>query len=68
MTDAVMCEDCCKQSAANRYDKPHPFLRWKSSKNVGSMVGSSSETEYVCIKCGHEWLHETGSCGMGWVS
>jgi hypothetical protein len=68
MTDTTMCEACQKQSAAKRYDGPHSYLRRKSCKDVGSMVGSSCETEYVCIKCGHEWLHETGSCGMGWVS
>lgn len=62
---ATMCKDCQKQIAASRYDKPHAFFRRKSSKDVGSMSGSSSETEYVCTKRGHEWLHETGSCGMG---
>jgi hypothetical protein len=31
------------------------------------MMGPADEAYYRCKVCGHEWLHETGSCGMGWV-
>lgn len=27
----------------------------------------TDEAYYRCRECGHEWLHETGSYGMGWV-
>ena len=32
------------------------------------MMGVADEAYYRCKVCGHEWLHETGSCGMGWVA
>lgn len=30
------------------------------------MMGAADEAYYRCKVCGHEWLHETGSCGMGY--
>lgn len=35
---------------------------------LSSMMGAADEAYYRCKVCGHEWLHETGSCGMGWVA
>jgi len=32
------------------------------------MMGATGVAYYRCKVCGHEWLYETGSCGMGWVA
>ncbi len=38
------------------------------AERISSMMGAADEAYYRCKVCGHEWLHETGSCGMGWVA
>ena len=65
---APMCADCEVLVGASRYTKPHPNLEYKDGRKVSSMMGAADEAYYRCKVCGHEWLHETGSCGMGWVA
>ena len=62
-----MCDDCQKLVGASRGTKPHSNLEYLDGKLVSSMMGPADEAYYHCRKCGHEWLHETGSYGMGWV-
>lgn len=63
-----MCSDCKSLIGASRSTKPHANLEFTDSKKVSSMMGAADEAYYRCKVCGHEWLHETGSCGMGWVA
>ena len=63
-----MCEDCKKLVGAGRYSEPHFHLVHKGEMRVSSIMGAADETYYVCEVCGYKWLHETGSCGMGWVA
>lgn len=43
------------------------FQEDKERVFVEGSGGPADEAYYRCKVCGHEWLHETGSCGMGWV-
>lgn len=63
----VLCEECEKLVGASRGTKPHKNLDYVDGRNVSSMMGPADEAYYRCRECGHEWLHETGSYGMGWV-
>jgi transposase-like protein len=62
-----MCNACKALVGADRHTPSHKKLILKSHQRMGSAMGSADETKYVCKDCGHEWLHETGSCGMGWL-
>lgn len=64
---APVCEDCMKLVGAGRFTEPHSKLLHLSDRKVSSMLGRADETYYCCRVCDHEWLHETGSQGMGWV-
>lgn len=65
---AEMCDDCRGQRAKGRYGKPHANLVSSGDgRECRSIMGAADEAYYKCQVCGHEWLHETGSCGMGWV-
>jgi transposase-like protein len=64
---STMCEACASQVHARKYDGPHEHLVLKNSRRVSSIMGAADEAYYTCSKCGHDWLHETGSAGMGWV-
>ena len=63
-----MCDDCKALIGASRSAEPHANLKYKDGRKVLSMMGAADEAYYRCKVCGHEWLHETGSCGMGWVA
>lgn len=67
-TPTPMCADCNALVGASRSTKPHANLQYKDGRKVSSMMGPADEAYYRCKVCGHEWLHETGSCGMGWVA
>ena len=67
-TPPAMCADCDALVGASRSTKPHASLGHPDSRKVSSMMGAADEAYYRCKVCGHEWLHETGSCGMGWVA
>lgn len=66
-----MCEDCQNLADnSNRHTRPHKNLRVdpsKESRRVKSAMGSADEAYYICRDCGTNWLHETGTMGMGWV-
>jgi hypothetical protein len=62
-----MCEECRKQVGAGRGAVPHARLVLTSERRVSSIMGAADEAYYRCTSCGHQWLHETGSCGLGWV-
>jgi hypothetical protein len=62
-----MCADCKALVGASRRTKPHGNLEYKEGKRCSSMIGAADEAYYCCKVCGHEWMHETGSCGMGWM-
>ena len=65
---APMCADCSALVGASRSTKPHANLEYKDGRRVSSMMGAADEAYYRCKVCGHEWLHETGSCGMGCIA
>ncbi len=65
--DAEMCEECRNLVGAGRRAGPHGRLVLTSERRVPSIMGAADEAYYRCASCGHEWLHETGSCGLGWV-
>ena len=67
-TPPAMCADCDALVGASRSTRPHANLEHQDSRKVSSMMGDADEAYYRCKVCGHEWLHETGSCGMGWVA
>lgn len=67
MNKNVLCDYCQTQRGKGRKDKGHEFLKFIRSSEVRSIQGTSGETYYKCSICGHEWLHETGNCGMGWI-
>lgn len=66
-TPPAMCADCDALVGASRSTRPHANLEHRDSLRGSSMMGPADEAYYRCKVCGHEWLHETGSCGMGWV-
>lgn len=65
---APMCVDCDALVGASRSTRPHANLVHQDSRKASSMMGAADESYYRCQVCGHEWLHVTGSCGMGWVA
>lgn len=67
MTEEKLCASCQSLVGAGRGVAPHPDLIQTKFVPVSSMQGRADEAYYRCGVCGHEWLHETGSCGMGWV-
>ena len=67
-TPPAMCDDCKALLGASRSTKPHANLESNDGRKVSSVMGPADEAYYRCKACGHEWLHETGSCGMGWVA
>ncbi len=64
----TMCDDCQRLVGAGRRTGPHSKLVFTDGKKVSSMMGAADEAYFRCKTCGQEWLHETGSCGMGWVT
>lgn len=62
------CELCEEQEKKGRHDRAHSHLVRGETSGGPSRVGRIDETEYVCSICGCEWIKETGSHGMGWVS
>lgn len=62
-----LCVDCKGLVGAGRSIRPHANLELTSSRACSSMMGAADEDYYRCKVCGATWLHETGSCGMGWV-
>jgi hypothetical protein len=65
--DEALCNECKKLIGAGRSTKPHPNLILRNTNPFSSMLGPADEAYYTCQTCGHEWLHETGSYGTGWV-
>jgi hypothetical protein len=61
------CKDCKRLIGAGKYTKPHKNLRLQDSLKFSSITGAADEANYKCIVCEKKWLHETGSCGMGWL-
>jgi len=61
------CQHCLDLRGKGRRDKGHEYLVFKDSKDVSCMLGTADEKYYTCSICGHDWLHETGNYGMGWV-
>lgn len=67
-TNSAPCSDCVAQKAKNRHAPPHANLVQTSpTRQFSSSMGAADETDYKCRVCGTEWLHETGSCGLGWL-
>jgi len=66
-TGNELCEFCTPLVGAKRGTPPHHHLVFQRSERFQSIQGNADEAYYVCSICGHEWLHETGDCGMGWV-
>jgi len=59
------CLEC--KSLVGRRVQPHSFLKLTDSRRVSSAMGPADEAYYKCSQCGRQWLHETGSCGFGWI-
>lgn len=66
-TRKEICQECNELEGGGRHTPPHKNLMHKDSKRVSSIMGAADEDYYVCRTCGHKWMHETGSCGMGWI-
>lgn len=62
------CNDCKNLFKADRHTQPHKNLKHLESKRISSIMGAADESYYECKKCEYKWLHETGSCGMGWIN
>jgi len=62
-----MCPECCALVGASRSTRPHTNLILQEKVEFSSMLGPADETYYKCRICENQWLHETGSQGMGWV-
>lgn len=62
-----LCDDCKMLVGAGRNATPHRKLKPTRSHRVSSAMGPADEDYYECTVCGHKWLHETGSCGYGWI-
>ena len=62
-----MCEHCTELKRKNRGQKPHKFLVSTRYVPFSYEGKTANEHYYECSICGHEWLHETGNCGSGWV-
>jgi hypothetical protein len=63
-----MCPACEAQRSKGKYAPPHEQLRTVGEpRRFSSAMGAADEKYYKCETCGHDWLHETGSAGMGWV-
>ncbi len=65
-TPTDLCNDCKKLVGAGRHADPHAHLVCTKKVRVPSIMGAADEAWYLCNTCGHEWLHETGSAGLGW--
>lgn len=64
----AMCDDCGHQQAKGRRGTLHEnLISTGQGRECRSIMGAADEAYYRCKICGHEWLHETGSCGMGCV-
>lgn len=62
------CAMCLEQGGKGRYDPAHSELIGGASSGGHSHAGVINERSYTCRQCGLEWIKETGSSGMGWVS
>lgn len=62
-----LCSDCQTLVGASRHAAPHANLVCTERKAIGTIMGAADEAYYTCKVCGHDWLHETGSCGYGWI-
>lgn len=67
-TSTPMCADCNALVGASLNAKPHANLQYKEGRQGSSMMGAADEAYCSGTVCGHEWLHETGSCGVGWLA
>jgi len=67
-TKEQACEECKKLFGAGRSTKSHANLELIELNEVSSIQGNADEHYYRCRKCGYELMHETGNCGMGWVT
>ncbi len=66
MRDEI-CDDCKKPVGAGRSIAAHKNLVQTKFVKVSSALGPADESHSKCTTCGHEWLHETGSQGYGWI-
>lgn len=65
--DELLCSDCIKLIGQGRHAPPHKKLTSLNLIKINSAMGSADEHYYECKVCGHKWMHETGSCGYGWI-
>lgn len=67
----AMCDDCWRlvdTGTKGRNVPPHARLeRVGEFRRFGGSGMVADEQDYRCTACGKEWMHETGSSGMGWV-
>ncbi|SKA19337.1 hypothetical protein SAMN03097723_3518 [Pantoea eucalypti] len=65
----MTCSACEKQPRGKR-EAPlscmisHPTKQPVSARFHGR---GTDDTFYLCKECGHEWMHEGGKYGYGWV-
>lgn len=60
-----LCDLC--ESLTGKTPLPHKNLVHKENKSVNVPMGSVDDDYYACKTCGHEWLHEQGKLGYGWI-
>ena len=65
----MTCEFCEKQPRGRR-EAPLPCMKRDPNKESVSVRVKGRGTDddyYLCRECGHDWLHESGPDGYGWV-
>ena len=65
----MTCEVCDKQPRGRRSD-PLPCMESDPNKEPFSSRVRGRGTDdayYICRECGHEWMHESGKDGCGWL-
>lgn len=62
-----MCEDCQALKGGGRKTPPHANLVPVGNKRMYGRSSQANEQDYRCSACGHEWTHETGNAGYGWM-
>ena len=65
----MTCEVCEKQPRGRR-EAPLPCMtRDPNQKSVSARFHGrgTDDSYYICRECGHEWMHESGRDGYGWI-
>ncbi|MCW0353996.1 hypothetical protein NB716_002790 [Pantoea ananatis] len=65
----MTCE-ICEQQPRSRRSAPINCMKLDPNKEAVSARfhgRGTDDTHYLCKECGHEWMHESGPDGYGWI-